>query len=265
MDSMKADLERDGYLILKNFFSVERDLEPIQKAVERIGKFVLGDFDFLNPASFQNVTTSQQSNFYRALRYLPELVKLASSEKILDIALDLGIKFPGIMHSYNIRMDKPSQDEFLFHWHQDITYLLGSLNSLTYWIPMVPVSKSLGTVELIPGSHLSGFYDFKYVSKKTLEPHTTMSPKDIELAEEPESDSSIFIEAQPGDLVVFYQLLLHRSAPNRSKQTRWTVQIRITDFEEPIFLENNYPLGDMTNIFYTQYISQRLKAEAQQK
>ena len=88
------------------------------------------------------------------------------------------------MHSYNLRMDLPEEDEFLFHWHQDSTYLLGSANALTYWIPLVPVSRaSVGSIAVIPGSHRDGIraYRTRFDAAGGPPPRLSLSPKDVHL------------------------------------------------------------------------------------
>jgi ectoine hydroxylase-related dioxygenase (phytanoyl-CoA dioxygenase family) len=127
---------------------------------------------------------------------------------------------------------------------------LGSLNSVTYWIPLGETSKDNGSVELVPGSHASGLSPFRYTSTKPLDRGTVLSPADIHLVREP-TEPGVLIEAQPGDLVVFSQFILHRSTPNRSRSTRWTVQVRHADAFEREFIDAGYPCGDATNVYHT--------------
>lgn len=157
------------------------------------------------------------------------------------------------MHSYNLRMDMPNEPKYMFHWHQDISYLLGSKNSVTYWIPITPVNSTRGSIELIDGSHLNGLTPFHYTGSGPIPPNKSMSPSDIHLDEEPASATTL-IEADPGDIVVFSQLLLHRSTPNASNKTRWVAQVRHADLSEQAFLDAGYPFGDYTNIFQTDYL-----------
>ncbi len=60
-------------------------------------------------------------------------------------------------------------------------------------------------------------------------------------------------EVRRGDIVVFKQMLLHRSTPNFSDQIRWTAQLRITDLADPDYRRQRFPTGDRTNIFYVDY------------
>jgi len=242
----------NGYLILREFYNPQRDFNNITQEIAQL-------FDIESPCfdPFASYTDGldelARRRAYSGLRYLPSLFQFASNNANIDIAKQFGLRVPALMHSCNIRMDLPNRNEFMFHWHQDITYLLGSMNALTFWVPLTKVSRADGTIELIPGSHLNGVKPIRFTGSGQPQKGRSMSPKDIFLIDEPFEDS-IFVEAMPGDLVVFSQLLLHRSSPNCSDRIRWTIQLRYADFSEPRFIENNYPMGDSSNIFYTDYM-----------
>ena len=47
----------------------------------------------------------------------------------------------------------------------------------------------------------------------------------------------------PGDLILLDWLVLHRSTPNTSTRSRWAVQLRYFDFEEPTGIKLGWPGG----------------------
>ncbi len=244
-------LQENGYEIIRGFYDYDRNLAPIFQEIDRLGLSMDPGFAHDRPSTLD---PDQQSRLYGALRYLPSLVRLAANESNLDLASRLGLEAPAVMHCFNVRLDAPAKEAFNFHWHQDLTYLLGSLNSLTYWIPLTRVDADHGTIEIVPGSHRSGLFPMRYTGNGSPTRTQVMSPKDVVLENEPgPDDETIFVEANPGDLVVFSQLLLHRSSPNHSDQTRWTVQLRYADLMEQEFVDEGYPFGDRTNIFHTGY------------
>lgn len=249
---MLRDFEKNGYAVVKNMFDPGDDLGSFYKSIERLAHYIKPEFSPFGSFEKEVLTDKQKSNFYRALRYLPSINRLASSEKSLQLCTDLGMEFPVVMNSSNIRMDAPDGGKFLFHWHQDLTYLLGSLNSVTFWIPLTEVNRHNGSIEVIPGSHKQGFFPVEYRSQKLLQKNTVMSPSDIFLVEEPK-EPGLAIEANPGDVVVFSQMLLHRSIPNFSDTVRWAIQIRYSDVMDQAFYESDYPFGDVTNIFHAKY------------
>jgi hypothetical protein len=245
--SLLEDFQRDGFVLLRNVFFDEAR-STLEHDIRTVGNEFFGTtpvpFDLKN---YQPKHTLHRGEFYNLLRYVPSLCALSGCQEILNMSRALGLRVPFVMKASNIRMDLPDEDEFLFHWHQDITYLLGSLNSITYWFPLTPVNKSNSTIEVIPGSHRSGIVPFDYTGSEALQKNKIMSPKDIRLHEEP-CEPSIFIEAEPGDVVIFSQHLLHRSTPNRSSLSRWTVQVRHADIDAQ-FIAAGCPLGDRNNIY----------------
>jgi hypothetical protein len=110
-------------------------------------------------------------------------------------------------------------------WHQDYGAsdpTAGPVTLVTAWIPLSPASPRHGGLELIPRSQRLGWLAHQRGDRgpevdplalaKTLEQHPDLKP--------------VAIDAQPGDVVLFDQLTLHRSLPNRSRRTRWSLDLR---------------------------------------
>lgn len=253
----KKDFNELGYLKITGALSGNKLLNNVLSEVERIGLHLHDGFSILQaPQHIARMDKDRRAAFYRSLRYLPSVTKLASCDQLLDISRSLGIHEPAVMHSYNLRMDLPNEDRYLFHWHQDSTYLLGSENAITLWIPLVPVSKdSVGSIMLIPRSHRDGILPYRTnFQLKDEKQKKSLSPKDLFLLENPSEKDAVAIEAEPGDIIVFSQLLLHASLPNRGNGARWTVQVRHADFSEQNFIAAGYPMGDNTNILENNYL-----------
>ena len=248
-DKQQEKLQVNGYLLLKNVSEVMPLIRVIQDEVRTLGNQFIADYDDETSAEkIAALPSNRRKAFYHALRYLPSTTQLACSTLLLDISKQLKLVQPAVMHSYNLRMDMPNEPQFMFQWHQDITYLLGSKNSITYWVPITPVNEHRGSIELIEGSHRQGLVPYHYTGEGPPPSHKSMSPRDICLDIEPKDDAKL-IKAEPGDIVVFSQFLLHRSTPNYSNQIRWVSQVRHSDLGEADFQEAGFPFGDCTNIF----------------
>ena len=244
---------RDGHMIIRQFFK-GNEIFSAREEIEQLGRSFTPDFSFENAAQFISEFSDEiRGTFYRGLRYLATPTQMACHPRLLALSKELGLMMPAVMHSYNVRMDMPKDKNFLFHWHQDSTYLLGSVNALTYWIPMVPASPETGTISLIAGSHLNGIHPYRYTGDIDISSSKSLSPKEIYLLNDPE-ETGVVVEAEPGDLVVFRQMLLHQSLPNPGNKVRWTIQVRHADLMEPDFRAAGYPLGDYTNIIKTNYL-----------
>lgn len=245
---LKEDFIHNGFVLIKDLISKE----VISKLVQDISAVANACFGSI-PAPFdlkhyQPKGLVNRGAFYDFLRYVPNLNVLSGSQTLVHLSHVLGLAAPVVMKVSNIRMDLPYEDRFLFHWHQDITYLLGAINSVTYWIPLTPVNKLNGTIEVIPRTHNRGVLPFRCVRSKAPQKYEIMSPNDIFLQDDPK-ETGVFIDAEPGDVVAFSQLLLHRSTLNRSNLSRWVVQVRHTNIDSD-FIKAGCPLGDRSNIYF---------------
>ncbi len=251
---MVDTFSRDGFFIFRDVLKNDSDLNQLKNDLEALGRLFISDFSIEESArQLHQMTSESRGTFYRGLRYLPSITRLACHPHLLKLSRELGLQFPAVMHSYNLRMDVPNDQEHMFHWHQDITYLLGSENSLTYWIPLSRANEKNGSIEIITGSHKAGVAPIRYAGGSSPLIGHSLSPKDVYLEEDPKGSGTV-IDADFGDIVVFSQLLLHRSAPNLGKLTRWTIQVRHCDLSEAKFRAAGYPLGDYTNIFCNDYL-----------
>jgi ectoine hydroxylase-related dioxygenase (phytanoyl-CoA dioxygenase family) len=249
-----AQFREQGYLVLRGALSKVAHLAKLRQEITDLGRMFVPDFR-MDDDSYQRFGAANQSRFYTGLRYLPSLTMLASCDELVECSRQLGLAMPAVMHSYNIRMDVPADTKVLFHWHQDISYLLGSLNSVTYWLPLGRANVDHGSIEVIPKSHRSGLAPVRYTGEGTPPKAQSLSPKDLYLMEDPKEAGPV-VDVDFGDMVVFSQFLLHRSTANLAKKVRWTIQVRHSDLAEDAFISAGYPLGDRTNLYHTQYLSE---------
>ena len=248
-----AEFNQNGYLVLRGALKNEPGFTNLIDELERYAQTFAADFKLSRPESVLSLALEQRRTLYCGLRYLPSLYRLVSDPALLSVSRALGLGFPGIELFNNIRMDLPGEDRYLFQWHQDISYNLGSVNGLTYWVPLSKTGPDHGGIEVIPGSHKRGLWPCKVVNPD----HKAglLSTRDIVITEEPQSPPTA-IETEFGDAVVFSQRLLHRSLSNRSDDIRWTVQIRHTDFMEPYFRRASFPMGDTMTLDKTTYLQE---------
>jgi hypothetical protein len=258
-----AQFERDGYTILRNFWQ-GGEMDELHQQLTDLGRRMVGESFDVDDASRYQLTPESQSLLYDRLKYLPALSRMSGSPEIHAMCNALGIQHSGLMGCCNMRLDRPQDSKHLFAWHQDSVYLLGSFNAVTVWIPLQTVNATQGTIQVIPGSHHAGIAPFKRISDKVIAPYVPMLQRDIALDREV-TETPVTIEAQRGDVVVFKQMLLHRSTPNHSQQVRWTVQLRITDLADAEYRRQRFPTGDRTNIFYVDYPGHNAAARRDQE
>ena len=249
-----AAFERDGYAIVRGFWGAGGELDALQAQLDELGKLIVGPA--FSSTRYRDccelLTPQRQSLLYDRLKYLPALSRMSGSEAVRGLCIALGLGLPSLMGCCNMRLDKPGDARHLFEWHQDTLYLLGSTNAVTLWIPLQDVDLAHGTIEVIPGSHAQGILPFRKVSDKAVAPGVPFLQRDLSLAIEV-TQTPLAIEAKRGDVVVFRQMLLHRSTPNHSEQIRWTAQLRVTDVAEAEHRRQRCPSGDRSNIFHVDY------------
>lgn len=245
---MQDNFEKDGYLVLDEKEWLQNHLNNLKQDIG----YLAVENGLEDPFCGRDIhlpNGEARTTFYRSLRYLPALMRLATEPRMIEIAKSLGIKAPLLMNASNVRMDEGGENLHRFEWHQDFTYLLGSANSLTFWIPLQEISEELGGLEFIPGSHRRGLYDFHVATDQAAGKDSNLSPKDLALNHPPKEPGKI-AKMHPGDILVFSQFLLHRSHGHIGPHTRWTVQIRYSDACDKDFIKFSAPMGDNTTILH---------------
>ena len=246
-----TNYEKNGYSIFQGFLKNSNSLSNLENTITELGKEFFGiNFSLETPLTGEN--RNKLSDFYTSLRYSLDLQKLAVDSEVLDLIKSLGISHPIGMNQNNIRMDEPTRDDVLFHWHKDITYLLGSRNSITLWIPLGKTDLHHGTIGVKKLTQRK-IYDFKFTNEQGMHKKNNLAPKDVVLANEIDTLDEVTLNTERGDIVAFSQYLLHRSRSNNSNSCRWTIQLRYSDLLEPGFIESGLPMGDreiITNVKY---------------
>ena len=113
-------------------------------------------------------------------------------------------------------------------WHQDGAYTksytdsapITTMTMVNVWAPFVRATQENGCMEFIPGTHKLGVVrheDREYY---------------LEIAEEElvsRRSQAVPIEMDPGDVVLFNNLLFHRGRPNHAQTIRWSADWRYQD------------------------------------
>lgn len=100
--------------------------------------------------------------------------------------------------------------------HQDVPYVQGSLDTLTVWMPMGHCLNSGGALEVLRGSHLGGLRQCIGSGKY----RCAATEVDVN---DPEWRCADF---EPGDVLIFTCLTVHRARRNMSEVVRLTMDAR---------------------------------------
>ena len=134
--------------------------------------------------------------------------------KILDIVEDL-IGPNLLCWNTLFWVKEPSTEQFV-SWHQDLNYWgLDTDELVTVWLAISPATLASGCMSVLPGSHLGDMMPHK-------DGYNTdnMLTRGQEIAVEVDTEQTIAMPLQPGEVSLHNGRLAHASAVNRSSDRR---------------------------------------------
>lgn len=232
-DAQHAQWRDDGYLLLREVIDkpvidgmcavfaavVDRMLAQLKDegVIDELGE------DLPLETRFAKVAGAHAGKFGRSWRNAirsPELYDLHLAPKLVDVMTQL-IDGEVLGHPvWNARPKMPSQQLTVVPWHQDSSYFgEGSDKSqiITVWIPLVEATKANGCLQVMPGSHKLGLLTHHQEDREG---------KFLEVSQAVDPDKAVTCEMQPGDALIFDNLMLHQSLANVTDVVRWSVDIR---------------------------------------
>ncbi len=159
---------------------------------------------------------------WHTLVFSEALFDLVTHPKVLDVLevlIGSNIQFNG---DFWVRPKLPNEKLTTLPWHQDSAYMPDTENDthLTVWLPLVDVKSENGALQFLPGSHKSGLQTYHRVPDEAFA---------VPVLPPTASDSEIdTLEMQKGDLLVFNNLVFHRSLVNQSNTIRWSTDFRFS-------------------------------------
>ena len=245
MGYSKEQFNKDGFLILKNFFNQE-EIQNIYREARQLFaiqiKQVLGkEVDINNKIEFENAMFEFFEKDFTAFvntgkqtQHLISMHRLGTDERIIALLKDIGYEFPTIAVRPAMQFNSRYLSKGGSHWklgaHQDWRTGQGSLDSVVLWFPLVDCNADLGSLQIIPASHTDG------LMKADTSGYTGS------IQEEIEEEKYVQTEFEVGDLLIFSAFLIHRSGENITKNIRWSIQLRYNNIAEPTFRERGFPM-----------------------
>jgi hypothetical protein len=224
-DAQWRQFEEDGYLNLGKVLSDE-DLQALQT---RIDDIMLGraEVDYsrllmqLDSTTGEYKDAPEQSNgfkgetlAYRKIQNLEhdDLFRDYLSRPIFrDICARAYGKDAPVACFRAMFMNKPSHQGTKLPWHQDAWTDLDRQPTITVWTALDPATKANGCVEAIPGSHRGGLINPE---------HSSGFLSEEQAAEICTPDKVVYLELEPGEVVLLHNWLLHSSDVNRTDVSR---------------------------------------------
>ncbi len=242
----KKQFAEDGYLLIKNFFDRgildNAFLDTLKIFSISMNNHLEIDFDrsteteYVEKKMFEFFKKDIEAfiNTGKQVQHTFNLWRIATSSQIEDLLINLGLDFPNLSVRPSFFFNSRFLDNTGHYWklgsHQDWRSSQGSLDSVTLWYPYVDCNKSLGALEVIPGSHFNGL----------------LEAGDVDYYSEIKSDQInesefVSVEMNKGDLLIFNSFLVHRSGTNVTDRVRWSSQLRYNNLNEKSFIKRNMP------------------------
>lgn len=240
---LNKQLDNLGYVVLENFLSydvVNNAREAMKKLVDRsaealqaVGKagslFAEAPFETRLYCLYKDHLDIAPKSFRKEL-HCAELYGLFFHRGLLDFVENIIGSELRLYPNYTARPKFPEWAGTQVLWHQDGGYTesikgdsnesVESLRMVNVWTPLVPATKENGCMQFVPGSHKLGLVAHEG------DLHYLRIADDFLLPRVPEA---IDVEMQPGDVVLFNNLLFHQGQPNLSKEIRWSIDWRYQD------------------------------------
>ncbi len=244
-----TDLDRfdtAGYVILKGFYPgsvVEAAQEAAAELVDAFanrlmaeGKLSRDHTDAPFDARLARISADAPEDaphIFRKELHLPGMYDVFFYPPLLDIVEGLLGEELRLYPNYSIRPKLPDHAPTLVLWHQDGGYTLNvhsdgdhsaetvdALRMVNVWSPLVPAREENGCMQFIPGTHRIGM-----ARHENREFYLEITQEDLE----PHVDRAVSMELDPGDIVLFHNMLYHQGLPNRTDKVRWSMDWRYQD------------------------------------
>ena len=177
---------------------------------------------------FEHHLDAAPKSFRREL-HLAGLFDLFFNSSLLDVVEALIGPEIRLYPNYSARPKFPEWKGTEVLWHQDGGYTeqgsgdregVETQRMVNVWTPLVPARVENGCMQFVPGTHKLGTVPhesreyYLEIAQEALEPHVS---------------AAVDVELDPGDVVLFQNLLFHRGQPNHSDTIRWSFDWRYQD------------------------------------
>lgn len=238
------EYREQGFVLLKALFKKE-EIERIRAEAKEIFALQMLRHGLISSTEmnerefeagmYKFFETDLQSftNCGKHAQHLISLHRLSLDQRIVDNLHALGLEFPNISTRPVMYFNAERLAKKEVYWrlsvHQDWRSMQGSIDAVVVWIPLVDIDKSLGALEVIPGSHRWGLLEADIVDGYG------------NLRESIDKSKLAAVEIEKGDALFFSSLLVHQSGTNVTESIRWSCHFRYNNLREETFIRRGFP------------------------
>jgi len=222
-------LENDGFTVLKAVFA-ERQLAPVREFLQRVIRHA--DQGLEDPFERYYLRhRPDQGVLYDLFQRHAEVRFMASEPRILA-ALE-AVCGPDLFMYENSVVYKPRGRPNGVPFHQDFISRPHEPIKHVAWMAIDRVSRDSGALKVIPGSHRRGFLPWLRVHGETH--HDRIRESDLP------QGVIMHVELEPGDVLVFNQLLVHGSDEMHTDSLRLVYRVSYQGIDE-VFVPRGAPI-----------------------
>lgn len=229
--AQKAQYDKDGYLIVKDFLHHEE--------VDLLYSLATGEDVFTSNAFDLNDQTGKRTKL--TLWFTPgddTFGLLTRSEKIVNAVKALADdKDAEVCHFHSKLMQKEPKVGGAWEWHQDYGYwykngFLFPDAMISVMLALTKANKENGCIQVLKGSHKMGRLEHNFAGEQ--------QGADMPFVEQAlERFERVYVEVEAGDALFFHSNILHMSEANTSDKARWSlISVYNLDYNKP-FREKN--------------------------
>ena len=208
-----TDFKANGYLILPAFFN--------KAEAEKLYGFATQDAAIGKHSYGMKDGSGRESRL--ALWFNPgndPFGLMTRSERMAGLVNQLLEGDAAVAHYHSKLMQKEPKVGGAWEWHQDYGYWYRARfpfpeQMLSVMTALSPATRENGCLQVIKGSHKMGRIDHTHDGNQ-MGADMDYVHQALEMLEH------VFVELDPGDVLVFHSNLLHRSEANLSDQPRWS-------------------------------------------
>src|ERR1051325_625748 len=208
------DFDRDGYIILKGFFSKEE--------IDKMYKTALADDVMQKNALDLNDQSGKKTRL--SLWFTPGsdvFGYMTRSRRMIEAIEPLLDSDSPVCHFHSKLMQKEPKVGGAWEWHQDYGYWYKNQfmfpdQLLSVMVALTKANKENGCLQVIKGSHKLGRVNHGFAGEQ-VGADMTMVNNALQTMEH------VYVELEAGDALFFHSNLLHRSEANLSEHPRWSL------------------------------------------
>lgn len=209
-----ASYKRDGYLVLKNFFTA--------KEIDNMYSTAIDDDAMRKNALDLNDQSGKKTKL--SLWFTPGndvFGYMTRSERIINAVAQLLDSDAPVCHFHSKLMQKEPRVGGAWEWHQDYGYWYKNQfmfpdQLISVMVALTKASKENGCLQVIKGSHKLGRVNHGFAGEQV--------GADMVFVENAlKTMDLVYCDLDAGDALIFHSNLLHRSEANLSDRPRWSI------------------------------------------